>query len=177
MVAALVRVMLAVTGAGQAWARVGAAVELPGVGAARLGAVEVTGNDLARSAAWPCWGWCCWSRWPRPRGRGRWVVGVALLALGGALTVQLAGAAGVEPRRPSVPAPASSRAIPAGTALRVDSPRAGPALVVAGRLLLAAARAKNPPGAALAGPGRRLRAPPDRAEPAADAPEPPWEGD
>ena len=47
MVAVLAGVMLAAIGSGQAWARVSAAVALPGMGSARLGAAELTGNDLA----------------------------------------------------------------------------------------------------------------------------------
>jgi hypothetical protein len=179
MVAALVGVMLAVTGAGQAWARVGAAVELPGVGAARLGAVEVTGNDLAPFGGLALLGLVLLVAVAATRGRGRWVVGVALLALGGALTVQaLAGAAGVRTEAAERVRSGQLEGVPAGTALRVETSRAGPALVVAGGLLLAAA------GAEALRRGRRwpalgdaFRAPPDRAEPAADAPEPPWEGD
>ncbi|HJW60389.1 MAG TPA: hypothetical protein VJ931_12230, partial [Actinomycetota bacterium] len=47
VVAVLVGVMLAAIGAGQAWATVEAEVALPGIGSARLGAAEITGNDLA----------------------------------------------------------------------------------------------------------------------------------
>jgi Tryptophan-associated transmembrane protein (Trp_oprn_chp) len=179
MVAVLIGVILAVTGAGQAWARVGAAVELPGVGAARLGAAEVTGNDLAPFGGLALLGLVLLVAVAATRGRGRWVVGLALLALGGALAV---GAVGGAVR---VGSEAAQRAelgllegVPGGTALRVDTPRAGPALVVAGGLLLAAA------GAEALRRGRRwpalgdaFRAPPDRAQPAADAAEPPWEGD
>jgi hypothetical protein len=68
--------------------------------------------------------------------------------------------------------------VPAGTGLRVAGSPAGPALVVAGGLLLAGA------GAEAFRRGRRwpllgdaFRAPPDRAQPATNAGEPPWEGD
>jgi hypothetical protein len=179
MVAVLVGVMLAVTGAGQAWARVGAAVELPGVGAARLGAAEVAGNDLAPFGGLALLGLVLLVAVAATRGRGRWVVGLALLALGGVLVVGAVGGAA------RVGSEAADRAelgqlegVPGGTALRVDTPRAGPALGVAGGLLLAAA------GAEALRRGRRwpalgdaFRAPPDRAQPAADAAEPPWEGD
>jgi hypothetical protein len=179
MVAVLVGVMLAVTGAGEAWARVGAAVELPGVGAARLGAAEVTGNDLAPFGGLALLGLVLLVAVAATRGRGRWVVGLALLALGGVLVVGAGGGAA------RVGSEAAERAelgqlegVPGGTALRVDTPRAGPALVVAGGLLLAAA------GAEALRRGRRwpalgdaFRAPPDRAQPTADAAEPPWEGD
>jgi hypothetical protein len=179
LVAVLVGVMLAVTGAGQAWARVGATVELPGLGAARLGAVELTGNDLAPFGALALLGLVLLVAVAATRGRGRWVVGLALLALGGALVV---GAAGGAYR---VGEQAIERAelgllegIPAGAALRVDTPPAGPLLLAAGGLLLAAA------GAEALRRGRRwpalgdaFRAPPDRAQPAAAQTEPPWEGD
>jgi Tryptophan-associated transmembrane protein (Trp_oprn_chp) len=179
MVAVLVGVMLAVTGAGEAWARVGAAVELPGVGAARLGAAEVTGSDLGPFGGLALLGLVLLVAVAATRGRGRWVVGLALLALGGALVVGAVGGAA------RVGTEAARRAelgllegVPAGTALRVDTPRAGPALVVAGGLLLAVA------GAEALRRGRRwpalgdaFRAPPDRAQPVPDAAEPPWEGD
>jgi Tryptophan-associated transmembrane protein (Trp_oprn_chp) len=179
MVAVLVGVMLAVTGAGQAWARVGAAVELPGVGAARLGAAEVTGSDLAPFGGLALLGLVLLVAVAATRGRGRWVVGVALLTLGGALTVQaLAGAGGVGTEAAERARSGQLEGVPAGTGLRVETPRAAPALVVAGGLLLAAA------GAEALRRGRRwpalgdaFRAPPDRAQPAADAAEPPWEGD
>ncbi|HEX2156266.1 MAG TPA: hypothetical protein VHS79_04680, partial [Actinomycetes bacterium] len=52
LLAVLAGVMLAVTGAGQAWARVSSAVELPGIGSARLGGAEA----LRRGARWPALG-------------------------------------------------------------------------------------------------------------------------
>src|SRR4029450_2631824 len=178
MVAVLVGVMLAVTGAGEAWARVGAAVELPGVGAARLGAAEVTGSDLGPFGGLALLGLVLLVAVAATRGRGRWVVGLALLALGGALVVGAVGGAarvgdeGAERGEGGVRGGA-----PPGTALRVDTPPAGPALVAAGGLLLAAA------GAEALRRGRRwpalgdaFRAPPDRAQPAADTAERPWGG-
>jgi Tryptophan-associated transmembrane protein (Trp_oprn_chp) len=179
MVAVLIGVILAVTGAGQAWARVGAAVELPGVGAARLGAAEVTGNDLAPFGGLALLGLVLLVAVAATRGRGRWVVGLALLALGGALAVgAVSGAALVGSEAAQRAELGLLEGVPGGTALRVDTPAAGPALVVAGGLLLAAA------GAEALRRGRRwpalgdaFRAPPDRPQPAADAAEPPWEGD
>ena len=179
LVAVLAGVMLAVIGAGQAWATVSAAVELPGIGAARLGAAEVTGNDLGPFGALALLGLVLLVAVAATRGRGRWVVGVALLALGG------------RPgrRRPPRRRSGSGRGgrarragllegVPTGTGLRVATSPAGPALVVAGGLLLAAA------GAEALRRGRRwpalgdaFRAPPDRAQPAAGQDEPPWEGD
>jgi Tryptophan-associated transmembrane protein (Trp_oprn_chp) len=179
MVAVLVGVMLAVTGAGQAWARVGAAVELPGVGAARLGAAEVTGNDLAPFGGLALLGLVLLVAVAATRGRGRWAVGLALLALGGVLVVgAVGGAARVGTEAAERAELGQLEGVPGGTALRVDTPRAGAALAVAGGLLLAVA------GAEALRRGRRwpalgdaFRAPPDRARPAADADEPPWEGD
>jgi uncharacterized membrane protein (TIGR02234 family) len=179
LVAVLAGVMLAAIGAGQAWATVSAEVELPGVGSARLGAAEITGNDLAPYGALALGGLVLLVAVAATRGRGRWVVGVALLALGGALVV---GAAGGGWR---VSTEAIERAelgllegIPAGTGLQVDTPPAGPVLVVAGGLLLAAAglqalrRGRGWPAL-----GDAFRAPPDRAQPAPGQDEPPWEGD
>jgi Tryptophan-associated transmembrane protein (Trp_oprn_chp) len=179
LAAVLVGVILAVTGAGQAWARVGAAVELPGIGAARLGAAEVTGNDLAPFGALALLGLVLLVAVAATRGRGRWAVGLALLALGAALVVGAAGGASrVETQAAERAERGLLEGIPAGTALRVDTPWAGPVLVAAGGLLLAAA------GAEALRQGRRWpalgdahRAPPDRARPPADAAEPPWQGD
>ena len=179
MVAVLAGVMLAVTGAGQAWARVSAAVELPGIGSARLGGAEVTGNDLAPLGALALLGLVLLVAVAATRGRGRWVVGLALLALGGALV--LGGALGGY----RVSTEAIERAelgllegIPAGTGLRVATPPAGPVMVVAGGLLLAAAGAEAlRRGAGWPALGDAFRAPPDRAQPAAGQDEPPWEGD
>ena len=179
MVAVLAGVMLAVTGAGQAWARVSAAVELPGIGSARLGGAEVTGNDLAPLGALALLGLVLLVAVAATRGRGRWVVGLALLALGGALV--LGGALGGY----RVSTEAIERAelgllegIPAGTGLRVATPPAGPVMVVAGGLLLALAGAEAlRRGAGWPALGDAFRAPPDRAQPAAGQDEPPWEGD
>jgi hypothetical protein len=179
LVAVLAGVMLAVTGAGQAWARVSAAVELPGIGSARLGGAEVTGNDLAPLGALALLGLVLLVAVAATRGRGRWVVGLALLALGGALV--LGGALGGS----RVAAEAIQRTeqgqlegIPAGTGLRVATPRAGPVMVVAGGLLLAAAGAEAlRRGARWPALGDAFRAPPDRAQPAGGQDEPPWEGD
>jgi hypothetical protein len=179
LVAVLAGVMLAVTGAGQAWARVSAAVELPGIGSGRLGGVEVTGNDLGPFGGLALLGLVLLVAVAATRGRGRWVVGVALLALGCGLAWGAASAAA------RVEAEAVERAelgllegIPAGTGLRVATPRAGPALVVAGGLLLAGAGVealrRGPGWPAL---GDAFRAPPDRARSATDQDEPPWEGD
>jgi uncharacterized membrane protein (TIGR02234 family) len=179
MVAVLAGVMLAATGAGQAWARVSAAVELPGIGSARLGGAELTGNDLAPLGALALLGLVLLVAVAATRGRGRWVVGLALLALGVALV--LGGVLGGQQVADEAVQRARSgvlEGIPAGTGLRVATPRAGPALVAAGGLLLAAAGAEAlRRGARWPALGEAFRAPPDRAQPAAETAEPPWEGD
>ena len=179
LVAVLAGVMLAAIGAGQAWATVGAEVELPGIGAGRVGSAELTGNDLGPYGALALLGLVLLVAVAATRGRSRWVVGVALLALGGALVAGglLGGSVAAEE--------ATDRAwtgdlagVSTGTELQVASAPAGPALVVAGGLLLAAAgvealrRGRSWPAL-----GDAFRAPPDRAQPAADGDEPPWEGD
>jgi Tryptophan-associated transmembrane protein (Trp_oprn_chp) len=179
LVAVLAGVVLAVTGAGRPWARVGANVELPGIGSAPLGAVSVTGNDLAPLGALALLGLVLLVGVAVTRGRGRWAVGVALLALGGALAVQaVAGAAGIEAEAAARARSGELEGVPGGSGLRVSTSPAGPAVVVAGGLLLAAAGAE----ALRSGPrwpvlGDAFRAPPDRAQPAPDPAEPPWEGD
>jgi hypothetical protein len=179
MLAVLAGVMLAAIGSGQAWARVSAAVELPGMGSARLGAVELTGNDLAPLGGLALLGLVLLVAVAATRGRGRWAVGLALLALGGALAV------GAVVGGNRVRAEAAERAelgllegVPGGTGLQIATPRTGPVLVVAGGLLLALAGLealrRGPRWPAL---GEAFRAPPDRVQPVADPGEPPWEGD
>ena len=179
MVAVLAGVMLAATGAGQAWARVSAAVELPGIGAARLGGAELTGNDLAPLGALALLGLVLLVAVAATRGRGRWVVGLALLALGVALVAgAVDGAAGVRAEAVERAERGQLEGVPAGTALRVATPPAGPLMVVAGGLLLAAAGAEAlRRGARWPALGEAFRAPPDRVQPVTDAADPPWEGD
>jgi Tryptophan-associated transmembrane protein (Trp_oprn_chp) len=179
MVAILAGVMLAVTGAGQAWARVAAAVDLPGIGAARLGTAELTGNDLLPLGALALLGLVLLVGVAATRGRGRWVVGLALLVLGGSLAVQaLVGAAGIAAEAEQRARVGRLEGVPGGAALRVATPRAGPVLVVAGGLLLAGAGAEAlRRGARWPALGEAFRAPPDRAQPPAGQREPPWEGD
>jgi hypothetical protein len=178
MVALLAGVVLAATGAGLAWARVGAAVALPGLGSARLGGAEVTGNDLQPFGALALSGLVLLVAVAATRGRGRWMVGLALLAVGGYLAVGAAiGAAGIAGEAAKRARVGELEGVPGGTALRVATPRAGPVMVVAGGLLLAAAGAEAlRRGARWPALGEAFRAPPDRIQPA-DATEPPWEGD
>jgi len=179
MVAVLAGVILAATGAGQAWARVSSAVELPGIGSARLGGAELTGNDLAPLGALALLGLVLLVAVAATRGRGRWVVGLALLALGVALV--LGGALGGQRVADEAVRRARSgvlEGIPAGTGLHVVRPPAGPLLVIAGGLLLAAAGAEAlRRGASWPALGEAFRAPPDRVQPVTGQDEPPWEGD
>jgi Tryptophan-associated transmembrane protein (Trp_oprn_chp) len=179
LVAVVVGVMLAATGAGQAWATVSAAVELPGVGSAQLGAARLTGNDLAPLGALALLGLVLLVAVAATRGRGRWVVGLALLALGVALVAgAVRGAAGIGAEAVERAELGLLEGVPAGTGLRVATPWAGPALVVAGGLLLAAAGVEAlRRGARWPALGDAFRAPPDRAQPAPGQDEPPWEGD
>jgi hypothetical protein len=180
MVAVLAGVMLAAIGSGQPWARVSAAVVLPGVGAARLGAAELTGNDLAPLGGLALLGLVLLVAVAATRGRGRWAVGLALLALGVAL---LAGAVGGAARVRDEAIGRAERGQLEGVAagsglLRVATPRAGPLLVAAGGLLLAGAGVEAlRRGARWPALGTAFRAPPDRPQPATGQDEPPWEGD
>jgi hypothetical protein len=173
-------VLLAAVGAGRPWARVSAAVDLPGLGRARLGGAELTGNDLAPLGGLALLGLVLLVGVAVTRGRGRWAVGLALLALGGALAVQaLAGAAAARAEAADRASRGELEGVPAGTATQVATSPAGPALVVAGGLLLAAggveALRRGPRWPAL---GDAFRAPPDRAhQPPAGDGEPPWQGD
>jgi Tryptophan-associated transmembrane protein (Trp_oprn_chp) len=178
MVALLAGVVLAATGAGLAWARVGAAVALPGIGSARLGGAEVTGNDLQPFGALALFGLVLLVAVAATRGRGRWVVGLALVAIGGYLAVGGAvGAAGVRGEAAERARVGELEGVPGGTALRVATPLAGPVMVVVGGLLLTAAGAETlRRGARWPALGEAFRAPPDRARPT-DLAEPPWEGD
>jgi hypothetical protein len=178
LLAVLTGVGLATVGAGWSWARVGAAVELPGLGSARLGAVELTGNDLAPLGGLALFGLVLLVGVAVTRGRGRWAVGLVLLALGAALAAQaVAGAAGVDAEAAGRARRGQLEGVPAGE-LRVVTSPAGPALVVAGGLLLAAAGLeavrRGPRWPAL---GDAFRAPPNRRRPVVDTGEPPWEGD
>jgi hypothetical protein len=174
-------VLLAAVGAGRPWARVSAAVDLPGLGRARLGGgAALTGNDLAPLGGLALLGLVLLVGIAVTRGRGRWAVGLALLALGATLVVQaLAAAGGVRGEAADRARRGELEGVPAASGTRVATSPVGPALVVAGGLLLAAAGVealrRGPRWPAL---GDAFRAPPDRAspQPTADG-EPPWQGD
>jgi uncharacterized membrane protein (TIGR02234 family) len=179
LLAALAGVMLAVIGAGQPWATLSVEVELPGIGTGPVGAAELTGNDLGPYGALALGGLVLLVAVAATRGRGRWAVGIALVALGVALVA--GGLLGGY----RAPAEVRERAwtgyiagVPTGTGVTAARSPAGPALVVAGGLLLAGAgvealrRGRSWPAL-----GDAFRAPPDRVQPAAGHDEPPWEGD
>jgi hypothetical protein len=181
MVVVVAGVLLAAVGAGRPWARVRAAVDLPGLGRAPLGGAELTGNDLAPLGGLALLGLVLLVGVAVTRGRGRWAVGLALLALGAALAVQAwTGAAGARAEAADRARRGELEGVPAGTGTQVATSPAGPALVVAGGLLLAAGgvealrRGRRWPAL-----GDAFRAPPDRAppQPAADRDEPRWQGD
>jgi Tryptophan-associated transmembrane protein (Trp_oprn_chp) len=178
VLAALAGVLLAVTGASRPWARVSSAVELPGLGQGRFGGASLSGNDLAPLSGLALLALVLVLGIAVTRGRGRLVVGLALVALGGALLVAAVAAAGragdqaVEQARRG-----QLEGVPAGS-LRVTTPRTGPLLVAAGGLLVVAAGGE----ALRRGPawptlGAAFRAPPDRPAARQGDGEPPWEGD
>src|SRR4030095_5165812 len=95
------------------------------------------------------------------RGRGRWAVGLALLALGITLVVgAVSGGTGVRDEAFEGAERGQWEGVPAGSGLRVATPWAGPALVAAGGLLLAGAGVEAlRRGARSAAPAAALPAP------------------
>jgi hypothetical protein len=178
VLAALAGMLLAVTGASRQWARVSSAVELPGLGQGRFGGAGLSGNDLAPLSGLALLALVLVLGIAATRGRGRVVVGLALVVLGGALVVGALAAAGrageqaVEQARRG-----QLEGVPAGSLL-VATPRTGPLLVTAGGLLVVAAGVeavrRGPAWPALSA---AFRAPPDRPVAADGDGEPPWEGD
>jgi hypothetical protein len=178
VLAALAGVLLAVTGASRPWARVSSAVELPGLGQGRFGGASLSGNDLAPLSGLALLALVLVLGIAVTRGRGRLVVGLALVVLGGTLVVGAVVAAGsagdqaVEQARRG-----QLEGVPAGS-LRVATPLTGPLLVTTGGLLVVAAGVetvrRGPTWPAL---GAAFRAPPDRPVVADRDGEPPWEGD
>ncbi len=175
----LAGVLLVVVGAGRPWAGLEAAVSVPDLGSTRVGATHLTGNDLAPLSGLALLGLALVVGIAVSRGRGRWLVGVVLLALAVTLLVQAGTAAG----RARSEAERRARqgqvvGVPAGGDLRVTRPQGGPLLALAGGALLVLAgtetlrRGKSWPAL-----GAAFRAPPDRPPSRPDAGEPPWEGD
>src|SRR6266498_1265249 len=152
---------------------------VPALGSTRVGATHLTGNDLAPLSGLALLGLALVVGIAVSRGRGRWLVGIVLLALAVTLLVQAGTAAG----RARSEAERRARqgqvvGVPAGGDLRVTRPQAGPLLALAGGALLVLAgtetlrRGKSWPAL-----GAAFRAPPDRPPSRPDAGEPPWEGD
>jgi Tryptophan-associated transmembrane protein (Trp_oprn_chp) len=180
--AVLLGVVLAVVGAGRPWVRVSGA--LPAPGGAPLAAVPrpaaITGNDRAPLAGIALLALVLLVGVAATRGRGRWAVGVGLLAdaalLGFATANALAGLRGDAARR------ALRGELPGVTGGHVQVgplEPAGPLLLGLALVLLAGAGVealrRGPAWPAL---GAAFRAPPDRPAPARAADgEPPWEGD
>jgi hypothetical protein len=174
-------VLLAVIGAGRAWALLGTTVTIPPFGRAPGASTPLHGNDFAPFSGLALLALVLVVGIAVTRGRGRWVVGLALLALGATLLAQAVGvAAGARAEATERVRHGEVVGVAPGGSLRVDTPPAGPALVAAGGLLLALAGAealrRGPRWPAL---GAAFRAPPDREPPAPgdDDDEPPWEGD
>ncbi len=140
----LVGVLLVVLGAGRSWAGLQAAVSVPSLGSTRVGSTNLTGNDLAPLSGLALLGLVLVVGIAVTRGHGRWLVGVALLALAVTLLVQTSAAAA----RARSEAERRARqgevvGVPAGGDLRVSSPRSGPVLALAGGALLVLAGAET----------------------------------
>lgn len=170
-------------GAGRPWATVSGAVDLPGLGAGRFGGARLTGNDLAPLSALALLALVLVLGVAFTRGRGRWAVGAGLVVVGVVLAAQAltwAGRAGAEAgerlRRGELEGvtPGAAQV----TTSRVTTSQVGPALAVAGGLLVAACGlevARRGPG--WPAMGAAFRAPPDRPAVVEAEGEPPWEGD
>jgi uncharacterized membrane protein (TIGR02234 family) len=176
----LVGVLLAVFGAGRAWATLEAAVAVPNLGSTKVGATSLTGNDLAPLSGLALLALALVVGIAVTRGRGRWLVGAALLAVAVMLLAQTSVAAA------HARSEAERRArqgevvgVPAGGELRVSSSRTGPLLALAGGALLVLAGAETlRRGSTWPSMGAAFRAPQDRpAPPSPEGGEPPWEGD
>jgi len=176
----LVGVFLVVIGAGRSWAGLQAVVSVPSLGSTRVGTTSLTGNDLAPLSGLALLGLVLIVGIAVTRGRGRWVVGVALLALAATLLVQTS----VATTRARSEAERRARqgevvGVPAGGDLRVTSSRTGPLLALGGGALLALAGVETlRRGAGWPTLGAAFRAPQDRRDPpSTEGGEPPWEGD
>ncbi|HZD75087.1 MAG TPA: hypothetical protein VE776_14570, partial [Actinomycetota bacterium] len=117
----LAGVLLVVLGAGRSWAGLQAAVSVPSLGSTRVGSTNLTGNDLAPLSGLALLALLLVVGIAVTRGRGRWLVGVVLLALAVALLAQTSGAmtrAGSEAERRARQGEVVG--VPAGGELRVD---------------------------------------------------------
>ncbi|HZD72686.1 MAG TPA: Trp biosynthesis-associated membrane protein, partial [Actinomycetota bacterium] len=138
----LAGVLLGVIGAGRAWALLETTVAVP-LGRAPMGSTPLHGNDLAPFSGLALLALVLVVGIAVTRRRGRWVVGLALLVLGGVLAAQAIGVAmGVRAEAESRVRRGEVVGVVPGQSLRVEAPRDGPALVAAGGLLLALAGAE-----------------------------------
>jgi hypothetical protein len=176
----LAGVLLVVLGAGRSWAGLQAAVSVPSLGSTQVGSTSLTGNDLAPLSGLALLALLLVVGIAVTRGRGRWLVGAVLLALAVTLLAQTSGAmarAGSEAERRARQGEVVG--VPAGGDLRVDTPRSGPLLALAGGALLLVAGAETlRRGSSWPTLGAAFRAPQDRPSPStSEGGEPPWEGD
>jgi hypothetical protein len=164
LVAVLAGVLLAVLGAGRPWVSVSGKPLVANLSGPTVATASLSGSDLAPLAALALLGLVLVVAVAMTRGRGRWLVGLALLAVAAILVVQALGAAGrarseaeARFRRGALPG------LPASFAHHTTTFATGPALVIAGGLLLGLAGAealrRGPTWPAL---GDAFRAPPDR---------------
>ncbi len=182
-------VLLAALGAGRPWVTISGQPLVANLSGPAVAEASLSGNDLAPLSGLALLGLVLVVAVAMTRGRGRWLVGLALLAVAPVMIVQAVGAAGrarseAEARfhRGALPG------LPASWVHRTTTSRAGPALAVAGGLLIGLAGVEalrhGPRWPAL---GNAFRAPPDRDLDRARTPgpggaldldadeEPPWE--
>jgi uncharacterized membrane protein (TIGR02234 family) len=176
----LVGVLLVVFGAGQPWATLEAAVAVPNIGSTKVAATSLSGNDLAPLSALALLALALVVGIAVTRGRGRWLVGLVLLALAVTLVAQTSvTAAHARSNAEQRARQGEVVGVPAGGDLRVSTSRTGPLLVLAGGALLVLAGAETlRRGSGWPSMGAAFRAPQDRPEPPSpEGGEPPWEGD
>src|SRR6266516_3932397 len=137
LLSVLAGVLLAVLGAGRPWVSVSGQPLVANLNGPTVVTASLSGNDLAPLSTLALLGLVLVVAVAMTRGRGRWLVGLALLAIATVLIVQAVGAAGrarseAEARfhRGALPG------LPASWVHRTTTSRAGPALAVAGGLLI-----------------------------------------
>lgn len=178
-------IVLAMSGARATWVTVTASANLPRLGEGVIGTAGVTGDDLAAFSGIALLGLLVALGITFTRGRGRWPVGLGLVACGAALVV-LAQTEGSSSASTAMSRASSGRleTVPATASLDADASSLGPVLVAAGGLCLAAAGAETlRRGPAWPALGEAFRAPGDRAVPPQptggrgdNGDEPPWQG-
>jgi uncharacterized membrane protein (TIGR02234 family) len=184
-------VLLALAGDRLTWATVEISTEVPDLGRTRIGETAVTGDDVSLVSPLAMFTLLVALGTVVTRGRGRWPVGLALIALGALLVVVSMETYTDIDTSALQHAHADLQGTPAaedGGITSVTTASTSPlgALTVnAGGLLLVAAGAETlRRGRSWPAMGEAFRAPPDRTdartEPiqdAAEADEPPWQGD